>query len=1820
MVTPLIRGLFALQLGLLSSFLFTGRDAGVGRAAEDARDAQLGDALRPAATAHRGPPPAWQHIGTLTPGLLTADGHFGRQVAAIGEHVLIGAEPGSGCPTCSPAELFRLRAGVFESQGVLPLPAAANHATCGAHLAAGDGFFALSDSGQADLVHVFDPNGVPVAALPSPNPGAVVTALAAAGAEVFAGVATTYGTREVVYYAPAGAPLTWAPPVTLPQPVSVGGSAGYGDALAASGDWLFVGAPLDDGIGTNAGAVYVFERVAGGWVFRQKLTAPETVAFDRFGNAVAVQGQTAVVGAWNRSDVNFNNGAAYVFTESGGTWSYAEKLANPTHPARAEYQWFGYSVALGGEWMIVGAANQLHWCFVDGARQRDYAYGAGAVFVYRWDGSTWEHRGAWAGVPCTPGAQFGYAVAFSNIGYAVLTAPGTGAGSTGSSGAFVYGFEDCDGNGYPDLLQPDCNDNYFADRCEIAAGAALDCNGNEVPDECDIGTGDDRDCNANGVPDSCDLAAGSAVDCNGNGVPDACELAGGTAADCNANGVLDVCDLASGASDDCNDNGVPDECDLSGGSATDCNGNSVPDSCDIASGVDPDCDGNGTPDSCDIASGLAEDCNQTGVPDGCELASGATSDCNGNGVPDVCDLGISIDIDCNENGVWDACELVGGTAVDCNTNNVPDDCDIASGAASDCNANAIPDICDLGAGTSRDCDGNGRLDVCDLHVDPNVDCNHNGLHDACELLDGTAADCDGSGQLDDCEIGRWTATSVPAGAPVPDGRVSSAISRDGVWLAQSQEKHVAIYQHLGGGWQHHITLDGHVTGRTRDVRAIAIGDGVVGVVLSLLYQPGLPNYAIALYERASDGWHVRVYAEHLQSGDQPFGRVAIGDGFVAFCLSSPYIGVGGNYVLDVYRRNGVGWTLDPEPQRPPAHSAPAGFGALLLAQGDRLVIGTAGTPDPRWPTVYRFDGNEWEIEQVLDPGFPIGGWGGWSGYVDDDVLVVSGDRVEIDGKPVAFVHIFEYDGIAWQHVQDVWVPGWSSAEIAGTSVSFCAVTRVAGYPVFDAQMACFERDAAGWQFINRPELPRDATGQVPSFAGIVGSVLFLVATDYSNPDRDHYALRFGYDCDDDGGLDACQIDASNDCNQNFRLDRCEVLEPGRDCNANALVDDCEILGIGNYDGNGIFGTGDLDGLAVTMLGPGTTIDGACRDLLRQIFDIDLDTDIDLWDVARLMNGTVDADCNGNGVRDVQELADGTAMDCNHNFSLDECDLLAGVSEDCDENGVPDACDLQQGVEVDCDLNGVLDECQIPGIPGTDCDENGVPDICEVAVWPGADCDADGVLDRCELPTFEPVTIGPDLPETALLFGESIDAEGDTILIGVRFGWGGPLRSGSAELYALDDGAWVKQAQFRANDGTRDSYFGWSVALNGDTIAIGAIKADATEVDCGAVYVFERSGDTWQQSAKLLGSDTATDDHFGNCVALHGDTLVIGAPYNTPENYGAAYVFEQDGGVWTQVARFTSPLPGGQHFAYSAAIDGDTMIIGQPPVSPNRGAAFIYTRQNGVWALDQELEPDLSTPHGEFGYAVDILGDTAVVGCYGSDAAFVYEREAGKWIRVARLAMPAGQFWSAFGLDVAVSDDAIAIGASNAYYQGVSDEGAAFVFRKDYGHWSLYARLLPEDPDGDTGSFGSSVDFSAGRVVVADRSYGYPYSAVGAVWVYDDFLEDCNLNEIVDTCEMAAGLAQDCNGNSVIDACDIPAGLSTDCNENELLDACESFTLGDWDGDGYFGSVELDEIRYRVRPDQPVSGLCATIYYQVFDADADFDIDLADIAKIMTLAR
>lgn len=294
----------------------------------------------------------------------------------------------------------------------------------------------------------------------------------------------------------------------------------------------------------------------------------------------------------------------------------------------------------------------------------------------------------------------------------------------------------------------------------------------------------------------------------------------------------------------------------------------------------------------------------------------------------------------------------------------------------------------------------------------------------------------------------------------------------------------------------------------------------------------------------------------------------------------------------------------------------------------------------------------------------------------------------------------------------------------------------------------------------------------------------------------------------------------------------------------------------------------------------------------------------------------------------------------------------------------------------------------------------------------------------------------------------------------------------------------------SNTGAGDA-FGYSVALHGDTLAVGAILEDSsatgvgtssqetddnTRKEAGAVYIFRRSNHVWRQEAYLKASNSGFEDQFGNSVSLHGDRLAVGAYVednsasgvnppgqldNSLQNSGAVYVFRRTGAEWVQEAYFKSPRPDtSDHFGVNVAISADTLVVGadledsdhglglEDNSVQDSGAAYVYRDTAGTWAFEAYLKASNADEDDLFGFALALSGDTLVVGAYREDsngqgvdgpqdenssessgAAYVFQRKGTSWAQEAYLKASNTDGGDNFGHRVSISGDTIVVGAN-----------------------------------------------------------------------------------------------------------------------------------------------------------------------------------------------
>lgn len=379
------------------------------------------------------------------------------------------------------------------------------------------------------------------------------------------------------------------------------------------------------------------------------------------------------------------------------------------------------------------------------------------------------------------------------------------------------------------------------------------------------------------------------------------------------------------------------------------------------------------------------------------------------------------------------------------------------------------------------------------------------------------------------------------------------------------------------------------------------------------------------------------------------------------------------------------------------------------------------------------------------------------------------------------------------------------------------------------------------------------------------------------------------------------------------------------------------------------------------------------------------------------------------------------------------------------------------------------------------------------------------------------------------------------------------RSGSD---GSSDRRWSQKAYLKASNTDAGDQFGYSVAIVGDVIAVGAFaedsaatgingdQADNSARESGAVYVFRRTENVWQQEAYIKAPNAAANHRFGYSVSLWGDTLAVAAPGEdrtgtgiNPDqtsccsvDAGAVYIYRRVGETWRQEAYIKPPQPdGGQFFGSSVSLAQDALAVGAPVVGTS---VYVFRRNGSTWEQDARIEaPDEDPfPHA-FGQSVKIwAGDVLLVGAPLTDdggAAYVFHRTDSGWQQDARLTGANTENYDSFGYSVAISGRLLAIGASressaarkvdgNDQDDTAPASGAVYVFWREDSTWEQVAYLKAFNTD-VLDEFGASVAISNGSIAVGAQRESSDAKGIngdetddsnrysGAVYIFDERL-------------------------------------------------------------------------------------------------------------------
>ncbi|WP_417386428.1 Calx-beta domain-containing protein [Gimesia sp.] len=324
-------------------------------------------------------------------------------------------------------------------------------------------------------------------------------------------------------------------------------------------------------------------------------------------------------------------------------------------------------------------------------------------------------------------------------------------------------------------------------------------------------------------------------------------------------------------------------------------------------------------------------------------------------------------------------------------------------------------------------------------------------------------------------------------------------------------------------------------------------------------------------------------------------------------------------------------------------------------------------------------------------------------------------------------------------------------------------------------------------------------------------------------------------------------------------------------------------------------------------------------------------------------------------------------------------------------------------------------------------------------------------------------------------------------------------------------------------GTQDlnDQFSYGVAVDGDTMISSALFWNATYAGQGSAFIYVRNDqgtpeytgdDTWNYQDTLLAPDADNiPDRFGWSVAISGDTAVVSAPLGDgiAEDMGSVYVYTRSNGSWTlQQELNVNDTIDSHFFGDVVVIEGDTIVVGARATENYTGSAYVFQRTDGVWTKTAKLVADDPAESANFGNAIDIENSTIVIGArfdsetqYRSGAVYIFSEQAGSWTQTLKLKDTSPSNLGSFGSSVSLAGELLLVGATSSTNQ-LASAGKAILYRHDLesGAWNPIQTLRASDAT-QNAFFGADVKIKEGQILINSGADPTGPSNNGALYLF-----------------------------------------------------------------------------------------------------------------------
>ena len=332
------------------------------------------------------------------------------------------------------------------------------------------------------------------------------------------------------------------------------------------------------------------------------------------------------------------------------------------------------------------------------------------------------------------------------------------------------------------------------------------------------------------------------------------------------------------------------------------------------------------------------------------------------------------------------------------------------------------------------------------------------------------------------------------------------------------------------------------------------------------------------------------------------------------------------------------------------------------------------------------------------------------------------------------------------------------------------------------------------------------------------------------------------------------------------------------------------------------------------------------------------------------------------------------------------------------------------------------------------------------------------------------------------------------------------------LHAAASAQPIPQGRLTASNGVATDALGRALDLDGDVAVVAARNGVFP-------YVWERIGGSWQQVTQLDPGESTSLVIYGYSVAVSGSIIAIGAP-ESPQagpRRGSVHIFEKTSGGWTHTAKLTVDEPQtDDYFGGSVDLSGNRLVVGAEGAHVGmgqvQGAAYVFVKGQSGWTLEDKLVGADSTTYDNFAQSVAIDGDRIAIGCIGADngqgspyydagAVYVFERSGNDWLQSAKLTAPTPFQNERLGRMVALRGDTIAAGVPGARVEQMTRRGAVDVFEWVGGNWQHRSRVVASDGIAEEGLGQQGLALTAERLYVGNTGHFVDGQGMGSVYSY-----------------------------------------------------------------------------------------------------------------------